>query len=251
MSSPRIDKNADRIQRMFAGVAPRYDFLNHLLSGSLDRLWRRRVVQALNADAGVWGAPNELGRDGAVLDLCCGTGDQAISLRADGRKVLAADFCVPMLALARSKFEGLVGGRPALLAADALRLPFPSSHFAAVTISFGVRNFSSLDRGLRQVASILRPGGRLIVLEFAVPRFPVVRPLYLLYLRFVLPWIGQLLSPRGSAYGYLRDSVLEFPQRREFAARLESAGFDQASWRDLSAGTVCLYSARKPLTSAP
>ena len=101
------------------------------------------------------------------------------------------------------------------------------------------------------MASILRPGGCLIVLELAVPRIPVLRQLYLLYLRFVLPWIGQLLSPRGSAYGYLRDSVLEFPQRRDFAARLEGAGFDETSWRDLSAGTVCLYSARKPLTSAP
>ena len=92
MSSPPIDKNADKIQRMFAGVAPRYDFLNHLLSGSLDRLWRRRVVQALNAEAGVSRSPSELSRDGSILDLCCGTGDQAISLRADGRKVLAADF---------------------------------------------------------------------------------------------------------------------------------------------------------------
>ena len=219
---------------MFAGVAPRYDLLNHLLSGALDVVWRRRAAAALG-----------LGPGARVLDLCCGTGDQAAAIARRGPAVAAADFCLPMLALARPKFAPVRcdrSPRPRPLAADALALPFPPASFDGATVAFGLRNVADLDRGLGELARALRPGGRLIVLEFALPANRALRGLYLIYFRRVLPWIGRLLSPRGSAYRYLPNSVMEFPQRRGFLERMTAAGFAEPAWRDLAGGTVCLYS---------
>jgi demethylmenaquinone methyltransferase / 2-methoxy-6-polyprenyl-1,4-benzoquinol methylase len=233
MESVRLDKSGSAIRDMFAGVAPRYDLLNHLLSGALDFLWRRRAAAALGPGAG---AP--------VLDLCCGTGDQATAdARRTGGRVAAADFCVPMLALARRKFLRLPGARPrpVALAADALALPFPDRAFGGATVSFGLRNVADLDAALRQLARVLRLGSRLVVLEFALPRFRPLRALYLFYFLRLLPGIGRLLSPRGSAYRYLPESVLPFPQRQEFLDRMAAAGFGELAWRDLAAGAVCLY----------
>lgn len=230
-----LDKSAPTIRDMFAGVAPRYDLLNRVLSGWLDTVWRRRATRVLALEHGE-----------PVLDLCCGTGDQAIALQRRGARVMAADFCVPMLALARHKYARLRGQLPAGLAADALSLPFPSAHFAGASVSFGLRNVADLDRALAELRRALRPGGRLVVLEFALPEGTLVRPLYLFYFRRILPWIGRLLSPRGSAYSYLPTSVVEFPQRQGFLARLREAGFVDAAWTDLTFGTVCLYSGRRP-----
>lgn len=229
-STAPLDKSGRAIQDMFAGVAPRYDLLNHLLSASLDIVWRRKAAAAL-----------DLPGDAEALDLCCGTGDQSVALRKRGARVASADFCVPMLALARRKFSRLDAPRPAPLAADALALPFPRQRFDGATVSFGLRNVADLDAALRQLAGVLRPGGRLVVLEFAVPERPVLRGLYLFYFRRLLPWIGRLISARGSAYTYLPSSVLEFPQRQGFLDRMAAAGFTRLSWRDLSGGIVCLY----------
>jgi demethylmenaquinone methyltransferase/2-methoxy-6-polyprenyl-1,4-benzoquinol methylase len=230
-----LDKSGRAIRDMFAGVAPRYDLLNHLLSASLDVVWRRKAAAALGVPPGA-----------EVLDLCCGTGDQATALGRRGARVAAADFCVPMLALARRKFARGPAPRPAALAADALALPFPGRRFQGATVSFGLRNVADLDATLRQIAEVLRPGGRLVVLEFAVPAVQPLKGLYLLYFRKLLPWIGRLVSHRGSAYTYLPESVLEFPQRQDFLARMAAAGFTGLSWRDLSGGIVCLYSGRIP-----
>jgi demethylmenaquinone methyltransferase/2-methoxy-6-polyprenyl-1,4-benzoquinol methylase len=215
---------------MFAGVAPRYDLLNHVLSASLDVVWRRKAADALGLPAG-----------SEVLDLCCGTGDQSVALKKRGAIVASADFCVPMLALARRKFGRLGPPRPAALAADALALPFPSGRFHGATVSFGLRNVADLDASLRQLARVLRPGGRLVVLECAIPKLPVVKQLYLFYFLRLLPWIGKLISPRGSAYSYLPSSVVSFPQRQEFLDKMAAAGFTDLSCQDLSAGTVCIY----------
>ncbi len=258
-----VDKSGTAIRDMFAGVAPRYDLLNHLLSASLDVVWRRRAAAALGLPAGA-----------RVLDLCCGTGDQALALGRRGLRVAAADFCVPMLALARRKLRSAVmrsatrkvarqsgrldrgfarwrGARDdaaprgmAVLAADALALPFPPGGFDGATVAFGLRNVADLDGALGELAAALRPGGRLVVLEFAVPRARPLRALYLFYFRRLLPRIGALLSPRGSAYTYLPSSVLEFPQRGDFLAHMAAAGFGELSWRDLAGGAVCLYSGR-------
>ncbi|HVS01428.1 MAG TPA: ubiquinone/menaquinone biosynthesis methyltransferase [Thermoanaerobaculia bacterium] len=234
MDAPPPDKNPRQIQQMFGRVAPAYDRLNHLLSASLDRVWRRRAAAALTTPA-----------DGPALDLCCGTGDQAVALRRRGARVAAADFCLPMLALARPKMARLDPPRPGLLAADALALPFPGESFGAATVSFGLRNVVDLDAALRELARVLRPGGQLLVLEFALPRLAPLRALYLLYFRRLLPWVGRLVSRHRSAYSYLPSSVLEFPQRRGFLAHLAATGFAEPSWRDLSAGVVCLYTARR------
>lgn len=221
---------------MFSGVAPRYDLLNRLLSGRRDVAWRRVAVRSLALQPG-----------DAVLDLCCGTGDQAIELRAHGAEVTAADFCLPMLAIARRKYQRLSGdrSRPDGLAADALDLPFPDRRFAAATVSFGLRNVADLDRALRELLRVLRPGGQLRVLEPTLPRIPLLRPLYRFYFTAVLPRIGALLSPRGSAYSYLPSSVLGFPERDAFLDRLRAAGFVEPACRDLTLGTVTLYSARR------
>ncbi len=230
-----LDKSGTAIRDMFAGVAPRYDLLNHLLSASLDVLWRKRAAAALGLAAGA-----------SVLDLCCGTGDQATALRRRGARVAAADFCVPMLAFARRKFARLGAPRPAALAADALALPFPLRSFQGATVSFGLRNVADLDAALHQIAAVLRPGGRLVVLEFAIPRWRPLKGLYLFYFLRLLPWIGRRISPRGSAYTYLPNSVLGFPQRQEFLDRMTGAGFTDVAWEDLSCGTVCVYQGRVP-----
>jgi len=230
----RLDKRGATIRDMFGEVAPRYDLLNHLLSGSLDRLWRRQAVRELALPAGA-----------RVLDLCAGTGDQAVALRQRGAVVVAADFCLPMLALSRAKFARLTRPQPRPVCADALNLPWRDGSFDAATVSFGLRNVADLDRALAELARVLRPGGRLAVLEFALPRFPPLRALYLFYFRRLLPAVGRLVSRHSSAYAYLPSSVAEFPQRDDFTGRLTRAGFAPGSWRDLSGGILCLYLATK------
>jgi demethylmenaquinone methyltransferase/2-methoxy-6-polyprenyl-1,4-benzoquinol methylase len=233
-----LDKSGRAIQDMFAGVAPRYDLLNRLLSGSLDTVWRRASARALG-----------LGPGARVVDVCAGTGDQAVAVGRRGPWVAAADFCLPMLVPARRKFAHLSrrrgAGGAAALAADALALPFPPGHFDGATASFGLRNVADLGAALRQIHAVLAPGGRLAVLEFALPRVRPVRGLYLLYFRRVLPWIGRLVSPRGSAYSYLPASVVEFPQRECFVEAMAVAGFIEGAWRDLALGIVCLYTGRR------
>jgi len=225
-----LDKSGRAIQDMFAGVAPRYDLLNHLLSANMDVIWRRRAAAALDVPPG-----------SAVLDLCCGTGDQAVALHNRGAQVAAGDFCIPMLALARHKFARQTAPRPQALAADALALPFPARRFRGATVSFGLRNVSDLDAALRQLAGVLQPGGKLVVLECAVPSWQPLKGLYLFYFRHVLPFIGRLISDRGSAYSYLPSSVLAFPQRQDFLGKMAAAGFTELSYKDMAGGIVCLY----------
>jgi len=216
---------------MFNGVAPRYDLLNHILSGALDISWRRKSAASL-----------EFAEDARVLDLCCGTGDQALAVQKRGARVIAGDFCLPMLALAKRKYSRHSVRRPQGLAADALALPFADNRFDAATVSFGLRNVADLGAALAELRRVLRPNGQIAILEFAVPEPRWLRTPYLFYFRNVLPVLGKLVSPRGSAYSYLPSSVLEFPQRAEFVERMEAAGFERARSRDLTGGTVCLYS---------
>ena len=230
-----LDKSGAAIRDMFAGVAPRYDLLNHLLSANLDMVWRRKAAAALDLPPGA-----------EVLDLCCGTGDQATALRRRGARVAAADFCVPMLAIARRKFAKIAAPRPGALAADALALPFPARRFRGATVSFGLRNVADLGAALGQLAGVLRPGGKLVVLECAIPKWQPLKGLYLFYFLRLLPWLGRLISPQGSAYTYLPTSVLSFPQRQEFLDLMAAAGFTSLAWEDLSGGTVCIYQGRIP-----
>ncbi|MEJ2084486.1 MAG: ubiquinone/menaquinone biosynthesis methyltransferase [Acidobacteriota bacterium] len=230
-----MDKRRASIQSMFNEVAPRYDLLNRLLSARRDVSWRRSAARSLDLPA-----------DATVLDLCCGTGDQAIALRRQAPRILAADFSLSMVDLAQSKFSALGDLQPTGLVADALHLPLPEGTLDAITVSFGLRNVENLEGALCEMLRVLKPDGRAVVLEFAVPARAVLRNLYLFYFCRILPRIGSLLSPRGSAYRYLTESVPSFPQRDGFADHMIEAGFDRVGWRDLSGGIVCLYHGRRP-----
>jgi demethylmenaquinone methyltransferase/2-methoxy-6-polyprenyl-1,4-benzoquinol methylase len=150
-----------------------------------------------------------------------------------------------MLVLAQPKFRGVNGTAPSGLAGDSLVLPFPEAVFAGVTVSFGLRNVDGLERALGEMLRVVEVGGRASILEFALPRNRAIKGLYLFYFRRLLPRLGALLSPRGTAYQYLPDSVGEFPQRDDFIAHMAAAGWREARWKELSGGTVCLYTARR------
>src|SRR5688500_9066356 len=200
----KLDKSPDRISGMFDAIAPRYDLLNGVLSGGLDRYWRRRAIQSLGFR----------GRD-TLLDVCTGTGDVAIAAaRAPrgARRVVGIDFAGAMLTRARHKTaqRGL-SSRVHVARGDAMNLPVPSASVDGVTIAFGIRNVAKPDIACGELLRALRPGGRLAILEFGLPVVPAVRPLYLWYFRNVLPRIGRLVSRHDAAYSYLPASVGAFP----------------------------------------
>ena len=225
-----LDKRRSELQGMFTAVAPRYDLLNRLLSARRDVSWRRAAADAPDP------APASL-----VLDLCCGTGDQALAVHDRRARVVAADFSLSMLSLASRKFDQADGPGLWGIAGDTLVLPVGARSFAGVTVSFGLRNVENLDSALTEMRRVLVPGGKAAILEFATPVQPVVRKLYLVYFLHLLPRIGRWLSPRGSAYQYLTDSVMSFPQRQEFIDAMHRCGFVHTAWQDLSGGIVCLY----------
>ncbi|MFN2383656.1 MAG: class I SAM-dependent methyltransferase [Gemmatimonadota bacterium] len=221
------------VRAMFERIAPRYDALNRLLSAGIDRRWRRLAVDAL--------AP----RDGArYLDCCAGTLDlaAAISARAPRATVVAADFALPMLLRGRRKALAAPGAVFPLVA-DALRLPFPNQTFAGATIAFGLRNLSDPAAGLAELARVLAPAARLVVLEFTTPPQPVIRAVYHAYFHHVLPRIGALVSGDGEAYRYLPDSVAAFPDVRRLGQLCVAAGFRQVQWRLLTGGIAALHTA--------
>jgi demethylmenaquinone methyltransferase / 2-methoxy-6-polyprenyl-1,4-benzoquinol methylase len=233
---PPADSKASEVRRMFGAIAPRYDFLNHLLSVNRDRVWRRQAVDRLLETAPT---------DGVFLDACAGTFDLAVEL-ADrptfSGTVLGFDFAYPMLDAGRGKLDGRA---IAPACADALNLPLPDGSVDGAMVAFGVRNLASLDAGLKEFARVIREGGRIVILEFMTPQWQPFRAGYLLYFRRVLPLIGRLVSRHGSAYSYLPASVLEFPEPAELAARLERAGFGEVGWDVLTGGVVAVHRGRR------
>jgi len=224
------DAKRSYVRRMFAAIAPRYDFLNHLLSLNLDRRWRRTAVRRLG-----W----ERRPDGVYLDLCAGTLDLAATLAREPRftgSVIGADFVVPMLERGKGKAP-----RTRPVAADALVLPFVDRRFDGAMVAFGVRNLADLDAGLGEAHRVLRPGARFVVLEFTTPRFAPLRAAYLWYFRRVLPAIGRAVSKHRDAYTYLPESVREFPDPDTFARRLEDAGFSDVRYELLSSGICAVH----------
>jgi demethylmenaquinone methyltransferase/2-methoxy-6-polyprenyl-1,4-benzoquinol methylase len=228
--SPTVSKDSHRIRSMFGAIAPVYDMLNHLLSLNIDQAWRRFTVRAALRET-----------DRHVLDVACGTGDLTAQLRraaAPAAQVVGVDFCEPMLRIAMRK-------QPVpFLLADGLHLPFAAQSFDLLTIGFGLRNMESLEAGLREMRRVLRPGGRLAILEFTTPRNPVIRAVYLLYFRRLLPAIGNLVS-RSEAYGYLSRSVLEWPSPRELARILKRCGYRHVRHAELSLGIAVLHIAER------
>jgi len=227
------------VNSMFARIASRYDLANHLLSGGLDIIWRRKLVWAVERQA-----------PAVVLDLATGSGDVAFALRRGLRRdtrIVGMDFCQPMLDQADVKKAALpAADQTALtfLPGDGLALPLPDMCFDAVTISFGLRNMSDRDRSLREMHRVLRPGGRLYVLEFSQPS-PWFRPLYYFYLRRLLPLVAGAVTGDRAAYVYLNETIEQFPDRNSLAAEISAAGFSQVTARGLTFSTVALHEAAK------
>lgn len=242
-AEPVLDKRNERIQKMFAAIAPQYDFLNHALSLNVDRLWRKRTVRLVPA-----AGPEP------VLDVCTGTGDLALMYaRATAGRVpvVGSDFCFPMLARAGKK-SARRGAAVTWVEADAQELPFADNTFQVVTNAFGLRNVADPVRGLAEMARVAVPGGAVAVLEFSRPRVPVLSGLYRWYFRRVLPTVGQVVSasPDG-AYSYLPASVMQFPDGDDLLEWFRGVGLADCWRREFTLGVATLYVGRKPLAARP
>src|SRR3954470_12594797 len=232
-----VSRDPERISAMFDDIAPRYDFLNHLLSAGIDRHWRKRAIRSLALT----------GRE-RVLDLCTGTADLAIEAKGatpGAARVVGVDFSEAMLKLARDKrrrrkLESAI----ALVRGDAANIPAADRSVDAVTIAFGIRNVDDRAAACREVLRVLKPGGRLAILEFAVPTSPLFRYLYLSYFRHILPRIGRWISGHASAYAYLPASVDAF-QPNAFMDLLRNAGFVDVAGDPMTLSSVFLYTAKR------
>jgi demethylmenaquinone methyltransferase/2-methoxy-6-polyprenyl-1,4-benzoquinol methylase len=213
---------AEGVRRMFDRIAPVYDAMNRLMTAGLDRRWRAEA-------AGAVVRPGD-----RVLDVCCGTGDLAVAAHEVGGKVTGLDFSEPMLERARGK-----SGEIDWVAGDALAMPFADGSYDAATVGFGVRNFEDLPRGLAELRRVLRPGGRLAVLEITRPE-GLLAPFYRFWFDGVIPLAGKLL-PGGAAYTYLPASVRRFPDPQGLAKLMDEAGFDEIRWRLFAGGIVALH----------
>lgn len=224
---------------MFAGIAGRYDLLNHLLSLNIDRRWRRIVAAELSE---LLQLP-----DATVLDVACGTGDLSIELNSGSKaQIIGSDFCRPMLTIARSKSAAGPGGIP-YVEGDALNLPFETGQFDAVTIAFGLRNLANVADGLEEMCRVLKPGGRLAVLEFSSPIVPGFGRLFNFYFSHILPRIGGAVSGSRGAYEYLPDSVSKFPDQKKLAGLMTETGFDTVRYQNLTGGVAALHSGVKTI----
>jgi len=233
-----VEGKTEAVETMFDAVAPRYDLLNRILSGGIDRYWRTKAVELLIDEQPV-----------RVLDVATGTADLALKAERmlHPREVVGVDLSTQMLNRGRTKLanRGLTK-RIRLLEENAEALPFDDATFDAALVGFGVRNFEDLEAGLREIRRVLRPGGRLVVLEFSQPRAFPVKQLYDGYSRWLLPQIGGLISPDEGAYEYLPASVAAFPDGADFLKRMNQSGFTNLLWRPLTFGIASLYRGAAP-----
>lgn len=230
-------EHAKAVRAMFSGIAGRYDLLNHLLSMNIDKRWRRLVRQKLQP---VLDDPK-----GLILDVACGTGDLSIELQTHAyASVIGTDFCRPMLTVAAEK-----NARESLsipyVEGDAMNLGFSDDTFDAATIAFGLRNLSNFRDGLAELRRILRPAGRLVILEFSSPVIPGFRQLFNFYFNRILPRIGGAVSGSKGAYEYLPDSVRKFPDQKRLAALMQETGFDSVEYTNLTGGIAAIHTGIK------
>ena len=237
-----LRKEGRDIRQMFASIAPTYDLLNSLLSLGFDARWRNRVVELA-----------EPGPNARVLDLCTGTAELALTFahRLDPKGcVVASDFCWEMLALAQPKLKKHGGGCPlVLLQADALCLPFPDKSFDVVSVAFGIRNVSNLTQGLKEMVRVVRPGGKVAILEFSLPAGIIFSRLYNFYFNTLLPWVGNSIASASGglrAYSYLPASVLKFARPEELKREMESCGLTEVESHPLTLGIVTVYVGKRP-----
>jgi demethylmenaquinone methyltransferase/2-methoxy-6-polyprenyl-1,4-benzoquinol methylase len=225
-----------RVREMFGAIAGRYDFLNHFLSANVDRRWRKICVREIEKRNRV-SSPR-------ILDVGCGTADLAIAFSGLG-PVVACDFCQPMLQIGAAKLAGNgLRNNVSLMAADALRLPFEDASFDVVVSAFVLRNLADIESGFREARRVLRPGGLLGILDFGMPRVPVLAGLYRIYFLRILPKIGKLVSGVEGPYGYLPDSVQTFPPVEQLKKTAENAGYQDVETRRLTGGIAILLIGR-------
>lgn len=222
---------------MFAGIASRYDLLNHVLSLNIDKGWRRKVRAEI--------ADILAEQKAAVLDVACGTGDLSLELKHGAKAaVIGTDFCRPMLTVAARKSEAK-GDHLPFVEADAMKLSFADNSFDAVTIAFGLRNLPDHGAGLRELLRVIKPGGELVVLECSNPSAPGFRELFRFYFEKIVPRIGGIISGSRGAYTYLPESVSRFPDKKTLAAMMKTAGFENVTFKSLTGGTASLHSGFK------
>jgi demethylmenaquinone methyltransferase / 2-methoxy-6-polyprenyl-1,4-benzoquinol methylase len=232
MMRASLDKLPRDVATMFDSVARRYDVTNTILSGGQDRRWRRRTRETLQLSPGQ-----------RVLDLAAGTGVSTVELARSGAFAVACDFSLGMLraGLARGDRDQVP-----FVAGDALNLPFADASFDAATISFGLRNVADVDRALRELYRVVRPGGRLVICEFSRPTFAPFRVVYLNYLMRALPAIARRVSSSPEAYVYLAESIRGWLSQPELSQRIQAAGWTQVEWRNLTGGVVALHRGERP-----
>lgn len=242
-SGKSIDKSNDRVRDMFNQIAPRYDTMNHVLSGGVDYYWRWYTIRQVKPNGS---AP--------ILDVCTGTGDLAIAYWKYARKripVTGSDFTEGMLELARKKATArTTGSQDApidFVQADTQQLPFDSDRFQIVSVAFGLRNVADTMQGLREMMRVCQPGGHVAILEFSMPTNPILKGLYCWYFKNILPRIGQLFAPNSqSAYEYLPETVGAFPYGEQLASMLREAGLEKVRFTPLTFGIATLYVGQKP-----
>ncbi len=227
----------EQVALMFNNIARRYDFLNHFLSLGIDKVWRRKTIKTLN---GIASNP-------VLLDVASGTGDLAITaLKLNPKKIIGIDISEEMLRFGAEKIKkkGL-GNIISLQKGDSENIEFESNFFDGVTVAFGVRNYENLNKGLSEMHRVLKPNGKIAILEFSKPKSFPVKQIYNFYFKSILPFIGKLVSKDNAAYTYLPESVRQFPERDLFIEKLEKVGFKNCSFTPLSFGIASIYSAEK------
>lgn len=228
----------EQIAEMFDNVSPKYDFLNHLLSGGIDFWWRKKAISMLRAE-----------KPQLILDIATGTGDLAIEAvkQLKPKKVIGVDISEGMLSFGREKMKKLgLEDKIELQMGDSEKLQFENNTFDAVIVSFGVRNFENLEKGLTDMCRVTKSGGTCVVMEFSNPKTPVIKQLYNFYNATILPFIGRLVSKDSSAYSYLPESVKAFPEGENFLRVFEKAGFSQTKCIPLTFGVCSIYVGKKP-----
>jgi demethylmenaquinone methyltransferase/2-methoxy-6-polyprenyl-1,4-benzoquinol methylase len=230
-------EHARAVREMFSGIAGKYDFLNHFLSVNIDKRWRKKVSAKLK---NVLENPNSL-----VLDVACGTGDLSLELKTAGKaKVIGTDFCRPMLEIAKEKTFKENETIP-YIEGDGMNLAFETGTFDAVTIAFGLRNFSNWEDGLNELRRVLKPGGKIAILEFSAPVVPGFRQAFQFYFSHVLPRIGGAVSGSRGAYEYLPDSVSRFPDQKKLAEMMREIGFKEVEYKNLTGGIAAIHTGIK------